>query len=99
MNNILALVFVTSMSSNFILVEKSEARSCQNLYKKHYLPGRVHKAIATTGARSVSSDQTSCGSSEGNQTKAQAIKSALRYCTSDNKAHRNPVACKILEAK
>jgi hypothetical protein len=99
MNNILVLVFVVSMSSNFILAEKSEARSCQNLYKKHYLPGRVHKAVATTGAKSVSSDRISCGWSEGNKTKAQAIRSALRYCTSDNKAHRNPVACKILEAK
>ena len=53
--------------------EAAKLVTCQRLYQKNYLHGGLHKAIATSGGRSLSSPNTACGFADGTPTKKQAI--------------------------
>ena len=74
--------------------------SCASVYKKHYLPGRLHRALATSNARSpFSTGSISCGWGEGYPSKKQAISAAIRGCNGDRQSYHTPGTCKILKAQ
>jgi hypothetical protein len=78
---------------------KAKLLTCNVVYKKKYLAGRMHKAIATNGARSPYAWNTDCGWGEGYPTKKQAISRALRECRMQSKKDHISLPCKVYQAK
>jgi hypothetical protein len=73
--------------------------ACAVDYKKKFTNGRIHKAMATTGGRSITAYNTACGWAEGYSSKAQAVRDALRQCERSNKMHKLKTKCRVIAAK
>jgi hypothetical protein len=96
----IAILFGIIMNLNFAASVQAKLPTCSSDYKKHYLHGPSHKAIATTGGQSpLGTSRMSCGTAWGFDTKSQAIKAALRQCRATDKKFKDPGDCQIVEAK
>ncbi len=80
-------------------VEAAKLNTCQKLYQNRYLRAGPHKAIATTGGRSLSTPYTSCGFSDQKSTKKRAINEALAECRRQAKKYNRSGACTIIDSR
>ena len=97
---ILAVIFIIFTSLNLSTLAQAKLKTCASEYRKHYLKGPLHKAMATTGGRSpLGHSAMSCGTAWGYDTKKQAIREALRQCRVTDKKFKDPGDCQITEAK
>ena len=98
-NSIATVILVIIVLGTSISSTVAAELGCKKVFNGKYMPGRLHKAFATTGARSVTANNTACGWGVAFSTRSEAISEALRQCAKYSKAHKNPVPCKVLEAK
>ena len=86
-----------------VLLNSAEAAAkpqvCQELYQQRYLKEAVHKAMATTGGRSLASGGNACGFATGYASKSEAIRVALRVCRANAKKGKVRGTCKIINSK
>jgi hypothetical protein len=98
--SVFAAFLVISASLCVSTVAQAKIGSCASDYKKHYLKGPTHKAMAVTGGRSpLGRSAMSCGTAWGYATKKQAIREALRQCRATDRKYRDPGVCKIIGVK
>ena len=97
---VLAVIFIIFTGLSLSTVAEAKLKTCASEYKRHYLKGSLHKAMATTGGRSpLGRSAMSCGTAWGYDTKKQAIREALRQCRVTDRKFRDPGNCQITEAK
>ena len=92
-----AICLVTSL----VLAAEAAAKlqPCQNGYKVYILKKPLHKAVATTGGRSLAAPSTACGFSYGYGTKRLAVSAALRQCKMVQRKNKARGTCQIIESK
>jgi hypothetical protein len=74
--------------------------SCKQVYTFKYLPGTLHKAMATSGGKLPSrSMEMQCGWARGYKSKQAAIDTALGDCRKADRNYKNKGDCEIIYAE
>ena len=96
----LALAIFSIFVSGAASPSEAKRENCTTVYKKHFIHGPKHRAIATSKAVSpLSKKQMSCGWGTGFQSKSQAISRALRECNAYKHHYDTPGICRIFSAE
>jgi hypothetical protein len=78
--------------------DAAKPQSCQKLYQR-FAGDLPHKALATSGGRSLASPDTACGFSYGYSTRKGAEMEALRVCRTIAKKNNARGKCRIIESR
>ena len=89
------IVMTTTLSQS----AEAEKHNCVWAHKHEYLARPSHAAMATTGGKSYSSYDITCGDSWGYPTVAQAKAEAIRRCAHGKVKVHYPGRCSVILSK